>query len=256
VTHRPVPDRLHALDVRLPHPRGTVVAWRRCSRNWELYRRLRTWPYVPRNFQTYFYHGRDENASSLYSDRRRREDSSGRSFSLSSSSSSLPRSLTFSRHGIPAHPRAPRTRSSCSREGRGGSRRDSAPGPAARRENCTSSRGAEGPRRADRAEGLRIPAEALSRVFTWRGGPRTRSKTPSPRNPRWGAEILLGHPRDLGLSHPPRGPRLSNRSFRDVSALHGRVRPEGRGRSPGGGRGWQLHRGWKYWGYRILLRWE
>jgi len=39
----------------------------------------------------------------------------------------------------PVPPPAPRTRSSCFREGREGSRRDTAPGPAARRGNCTSS---------------------------------------------------------------------------------------------------------------------
>jgi len=191
--------------------------------------------------------------------RRRREGSSGPSFYRSHSSSSLRRSLTCSRSGIPGPPARPADRD-LRAHGRGGEDPGGVPSLVRRRGEGTvhPRRRTEGSRRANRAR--RFPDSRRGPLAHPRGRvvPRIRSKTPSPRNPRWErGRYSSVMPRHLRLpTSPARFSPFARVLPKDVALSAIRVRPEG-----GAGATWRWARryfieGWKYWGYRVLLRWE
>ena len=105
-------------------------------------------------------------------------------------------------------------------------------------------------------EGSRIPAEALARVHVEGWSVNTLENAFSAKSAvgeeKYSSVILV-----TSDYHIPRA-NLAFRKVlpRDVSLSAIRVRPEG-----GPGASWRWARrhfleGWKYWGYRILLRWE
>ena len=105
-------------------------------------------------------------------------------------------------------------------------------------------------------EGLRIPAEALSRVHVEGWSENTLENAFSAKSAvgerKYSSIILV-----TSDYHIPRAFLAFRKVLPpDVALSAIRVRPEG-----GAGASWRWTRrhfieGWKYWGYRILLRWE
>jgi len=105
-------------------------------------------------------------------------------------------------------------------------------------------------------EGLRIPAEALSRVHVEGWSVNTLENAFAAKSAvgerKYSSVILV-----TSDYHIPRAVLVFRKVLPgDVSLSTIRVRPEG-----GAGAPWRWARrhfieGWKYWGYRILLRWE
>ena len=105
-------------------------------------------------------------------------------------------------------------------------------------------------------EGFRIPAEALSRVHVEGWSENTLENAFSAKSAvgegKFSSVILV-----TSDYHIPRAVLVFRKVLpKDVSLSAIRVRPEG-----GPGASWRWARrhfieGWKYWGYRILLRWE
>ena len=105
-------------------------------------------------------------------------------------------------------------------------------------------------------EGLRIPAEALSRVHVEGWSVNTLENAFAAKSAvgerKYSSVILV-----TSDYHIPRAVLVFRKVLPgDVSLSTIRVRPEG-----GAGTSWRWARrhfieGWKYWGYRILLRWE
>jgi len=156
----------------------------------------------------------------------------------------LPHLLSFRDPGPPARPR---TRSSCSREGRedpGG-----IPSLVRRRGEGTvhPRRRTEGSRRANRAR--RFTDSRRGPLAHPRGGVvREYARKRLLREIRRGrGEIFLGDPRHLRLPRPRAVLAFRKVLPKDVALSAIRVRPEG-----GAGAAWRwaetaLHRGWKYW---------
>jgi len=105
-------------------------------------------------------------------------------------------------------------------------------------------------------EASRIPAEALSRVHVERWSENTLENAFSAKSAvgegKYSSVILV-----TSDYHIPRAALAFRKVLpKDVALSAIRVRPEG-----GAGATWRWARrhfieGWKYWGYRILLRWE
>ena len=105
-------------------------------------------------------------------------------------------------------------------------------------------------------EGSRIPAEALSRIHVEGWSENTLENAFSAKSAvgegKYSSVILV-----TSDYHIPRAVLVFRKVLpKDVSLSAIRVRPEG-----GAGASWRWARrhfieGWKYWGYRILLRWE
>ena len=105
-------------------------------------------------------------------------------------------------------------------------------------------------------EGSRIPAEALSRVHVEGWSENTLENAFSAKSAvgegKYSSVILV-----TSDYHIPRAYLAFRKVLpKEVSLSAIRVRPEG-----GAGASWRWARrhfveGWKYWGYRILLRWE
>ena len=105
-------------------------------------------------------------------------------------------------------------------------------------------------------EGSRIPAEALSRIHVEGWSENTLENAFSAKSAvgegRYSSVILV-----TSDYHVPRAVLAFRKVLpKDVALSAIRVRPEG-----GAGATWRWVRrhfieGWKYWGYRVLLRWE